>query len=66
MSRTNHQRRISYLIIILSYLVYGSIFSNESPWADGRHFRHARHIACPQRLKYIHSIQSFVFICFVV
>ncbi|CAF0992597.1 unnamed protein product [Rotaria magnacalcarata] len=37
---------------------YGSIFSNESSWADGRQFRPARHIACPQRLKYIHNIKD--------
>ncbi|CAF3530723.1 unnamed protein product [Rotaria socialis] len=52
------KRRRSHFIITFNYLVYGSIFSNESSWADGRQFRPARHIACPQRLKYIHNIKD--------
>ncbi|CAF2632663.1 unnamed protein product [Rotaria sp. Silwood2] len=37
---------------------YGSTFSNETQWTDARQFRPARHIACPQRLKYIHNIKD--------
>jgi len=35
--------------------VYGSLFSNVTPSNSRRVERHARHIACPQRLKYMHG-----------
>jgi len=41
--------------ITISYLVYGSTYSNQT-W-NRRQILPARHIACPQRLKYIHGIQ---------
>lgn len=44
-------------------LVYGSIFTNETAW-DRTPKGHARHIACPQRLKYIHGIDEMYYCSF--